>query len=878
MTKLFAPIPPPNSIGRPHLIERLNNSQHSKLTLVSAAAGFGKTTVVSQWVQTIQAKHKIKAAWLSLDKGDNDPIRFLTYMVAALQTIDPKIGTSLLSTLQSAQPPPPEAILVGLVNEMSQLSAELLLVLDDYHILDNPEIDQAIIFLLENMPPPMHLVMISREDPSFPLSRMRVRGELTELREADLRFTAKEAADFFNAAMGLSLALEDILALEQRTEGWIAGLQLAALSLQGQDPHHTAEFIQNFSGSHRFVLDYLTEEVLAQQPDNIRQFMLNTSILDRINGPLCDAVMGDNGQNSQQTLEFLERSNLFIIPLDHERGWYRYHHLFGDLLRQRLNASLKNNGDPQAQRILHQRASDWFKAQGLDLEGFKHATAAADFERAIALIRGNGMPLQFRGGAPPIISWLKSLPTAELDARPELWVTWASSILMLGKVKGVEEKVRAAEVQLEAAPQTPEIRDLIGRIASVRATVAVTQHQIDRIVWQGERALEYLLPANLPVRTSIKWALGYAHQLTENRDAAMANYQEAVQISAAIGHNMIDMMAHTGLGEIQEAQLEYGTSFNSRQRAIELAGDPPLPSACDVFLGIGRMHYAQNALDKAREFAEISLKLAQQIAYTDRFLDAELFLAKLKLAQGLIPLSEAVQTVKGLAQTARQQNFTVPLPRIMGGQVALLLLQDEVAAAEKLAKEHNLPISQAQVALAQNDPQQAIEFLRPVYDQAVTNNWRNVQLESGMWLALAFNALGDEAQAVDHIGRALTLAAPSKLLRHFVDAGQPMQTLLKQKGVKQLNPTYVNHILAVFGAERPLIPAKEQGLVEPLSPRELEILALIAEGLSNKEIGERLYLALNTVKGHNRNIFGKLQVQRRTEAVARARELNLVSD
>src|SRR6266702_2709395 len=410
-TKLYIPRLRPNVVSRPRLIERLNEGLHGKLILIAAPAGFGKTTLVSQWL----AAGPRPTAWLSLDEGENDPTRFLTYLVAALQTIAATLGEGALGVLQSPQPPPTEAILTALLNDLTTIQDQFVLVLDDYHVIEAKPIDQVLTYLVEHLPPHMHLVITTREDPQLPLARLRARGHLTEVRTADLRFTPSEAAAFLNQVMGLPLSAEDIAALERRTEGWIAGLQLAALSMQGHED--AASFIRSFTGSHHFVLDYLVEEVLGQQSERVQTFLLRTSILDRMSGPLCDAVVLDPSISGQATLEYLEHANLFIIPLDNERRWYRYHHLFADLLRQRLHQSIASSpGDAQSQvNELHIRASLWYEDHGLSMEAFHHAAAAHDVERATRLVEGKGMPLQFRGAVVPVLHWLKSLPKTVLD-------------------------------------------------------------------------------------------------------------------------------------------------------------------------------------------------------------------------------------------------------------------------------------------------------------------------------------------------------------------------------------------------------------------------------------------------------------------------------
>ncbi len=697
-TKLHVPAPRPQAVPRPHLVARLNAGLnaglHRKLTLLSASAGFGKSTLVSEWLAACGRP----AAWLSLDEGDNDPIRFLTYLVAAMQTLVEGFGSGVMGQLQSPLPPSLEGVLTALINEMTTLPIEGLLVLDDYHVIDAQPVDQVLTFLLEHLPPQLHLVIATREDPQLPLARMRVRDQLAELRAEDLRFTQAEAAAFLNQAMGLDLSPEAVALLETRTEGWIAGLQLAAISMRGhQDP---AGFIASFTGSHRFVLDYLVEEVLQRQPEHLQAFLLATSILDRICAPLCEAVLGRDG--GQETLNVLEHANLFIVPLDDERRWYRYHHLFAELLRQRLLQSAPKSGEEGSVAAYHRRASVWFEENGMELDAFRHAAAAHDLPRATRLVEGEGMPLHFRGAVAPVLSWLASLPAADLNASPSLWVMYASALLFVGQMPGVEPKLQAAEAALEGALLDERIRDLIGHIASIRATLAITRHEAETILHQSQRALEYLHPGNLPVRTATAWTLGHAYELQGERAEARRAYSEALSNSQAIGHIVITLGASTGLGRLDEAENKLEQAAQTYRRVLDLAGESPLPVVCEAHLGLARISVAWNDLDAAERHARQGAQLARHLESTDRFSACE----------------------EVLAQVIRAR---------------------EAAA-----------------------------------------------------------------------------------------------------------------------------------LLEPLSARELEILRLIARGHSNREIGEQLFLALDTVKGYNRTLFDKLQVQRRTEAVARARELKLL--
>lgn len=411
-TKLYIPALRSRTVIRQRLTERLNKGMYRKLTLISAPAGYGKTTLVSEWL----AGCKRPAAWLSLEPGDSELTRFLTYMIAALQTIEGNIGEGVLSVLHSPQPAPTESILTALLNELAALPAPLILVLDDYHAASSREVDEAVSFLLDHLPAQLHLVITSREVPAISLPRLRARDQLTELYAADIRFTLSEAEALFNHVMNLQLSTDHITELQSRTEGWAAGLRLAALSIQ--EDRDADRLLQSFTGNHHFVLDYLAEEVLQRQSSKVQDFLLRTSILDRLCGSLCDDLMGYSGASGKDMLIELDRRNLFVVPMDQERRWYRYHHLFADILRRRLleNTALGDISE------LHRRASLWYENQGFEIEAFHHAVKAQDITRSARLLQGRGMPLHLRGAAKMALDWLESLPAKELDARPELWV------------------------------------------------------------------------------------------------------------------------------------------------------------------------------------------------------------------------------------------------------------------------------------------------------------------------------------------------------------------------------------------------------------------------------------------------------------------------
>ena len=736
-TKLYRPALRSTLVGRPRLVERLtiglrqNQGFGRKLTLISAPAGFGKTTLVSSWIDALrsqavdsqltnQNKRADPVAWLSLDEGDNDPTRFLTYFISALQTLDLSnaegldlsnveedalpLGQGVLDVIQSPQPPPIESSLTVLLNEIAALPINLLFVLDDYHAIDSPLVDRALTFLVEHLPSSMHLVVATREDPPLPLARLRAQGQLTELRAADLRFTPEEAAGFLNQVSGLSLSAAEITALEIRTEGWIAGLQLAAISMQGNDD--IGGFIESFTGSHHFVMDYLVEEVLNQQSASVQHFLLCTSILERLCGALCEAVLQAPAGSGQEMLAEIEQANLFLIPLDNERRWYRYHHLFADLLQQRLQQQIgsTSKGKPSADEALsedtlHSRASIWFEENGLAIEAFQHAVAANNIDRAARLAEGDGMPLLFRGAVAPVVTWLESLPKDELDARPSLWVMYGSAMLFVGQNSQVEEKLHAAEAALAQVGKNAKTRDDIGHIATIRATLAVTQLDAQTIIAQAQRALAYLHPHNVPVRTATTWALGFAHQIQGNRAAAKDAYTEAIAASEAIGHFIIHIMSMTGLGNILEADCQLYEAAETYQRVLEVVGKRPTPSVCEAHHGLARIYYEWNDLSLARQHAEQSIHFAEQIEGFASLALSTAQLAQIKLAQG--KLADAV-TLVNQAERFLQQKSTLPYaPEIFVTKVAVLLHQGHLTAAAKIAEDNALSLSQARIYLTQ---------------------------------------------------------------------------------------------------------------------------------------------------------------------------------
>ncbi len=705
---------------------------------------------------------------------------------------------------------------------------------------------------------------------------------MTELRAADLRFTPSEAADFLNQVMGLNLTADDIAALETRTEGWIAGLQLAAISLQGHED--VAGFIRSFAGSHHFVLDYLVEEVLQRQPESIQTFLLRTSILDRLCGPLCDAVMSAV-PSGQETLEYLERANLFIVPLDNERRWYRYHHLFAELLRQRLHQSLASSGGDEGRSMAeyHIRASQWYEDNALEIEAFHHAAAANDIERAERLIIGGRIPQHSRAAVTAVFDWLDSLPRTVLDARPWLWVRSATVALNAGRTTGVEEKLKAAEEALQDADLDDKTRDLIGQIAAVRATLALANYQPEAMINQAHRALEYLHPDNVPFRGRAVRTLGFAYQLQGDRAAARQAYTEAKAIKQAPGNIHLTVSATTGLGNVQESENQLYQAAETYRCSLQLLGDQARSNADQEFIGLARIAYEWNDLDAAEQYGQQSLQLARQyVGAIDRFVLSEVFLARLRLAQR--DVTGAAVMLAETEQSVRQNGFVRRMPEVAAAQVLTLLQQGNLAGAAHVAQAHDLPLSQARVHLAQGDPSAALAVLEPYRRRVEERAWADEQLKTMILQAVAFDALGDRNKAVELLDAALAMAEPGGFVRIFLDEGAPMARLLREAGSRGVRPEYVRRLLAAYpvdDARLATLPATSVAgsrLAEPLSSRELEVLPLIAKGLTNQEIAARLYLSLHTVKAHARNIYAKLGVNSRTKAVARGRTLGYLSE
>ncbi len=895
-TKLYTPPSRPGIVLRPRLIDRINAGHQGKLTLVSAPAGFGKTTLVTGWITAGERP----AAWLSLDEGDSDPMRFLAYVVAALQTVAPQIGTRIMSLLESPPPPPIESLLTSLLNEIATMPHDLTLVLDDYHVLDSQQIDEILAFLVDNQPPQMHLLITTREDPRLPLARLRARGQLTELRAADLRFTPDEAAEFLNHRMGLTLSPEDVVALEARTEGWIAGLQLAAISIQTSDD--TSRFIQSFTGSHHFVLDYLVEEVLNHQPPHIQDFLLKTSILDRICGALCDAVLHDAGHSSQHILEYIRQANLFLIPLDNERQWYRYHHLFGDLLRKRLQQAAHVDVNE-----LHIRASQWYEQHNLRSEGIHHALIAEDFGRAADMIElewayTHSTSFQSRGQ----LVWMQALPESMFRNRPVLSAGYGWVLLDFGEIDAADTHLCNAERWLAPEAQADDVvserivaddvafQHLPATIAAARAYLALAMGDIPSTIKHGQRVLALTSATDHHQRGMASSLLGLAHWSSSDLEAAFQFMTDGMESMYRLGNVPFALSNTFGLADIRLAQGRLLDAIGIYKNALQVAESQPftVQGVADLFMGLGDLHREQNDLEMAREYLQKSETLGKQAGLPDwrvRFCQAQ---ARMKQVTG--DFASALE----LLNEAERLYYATPVPNprpIAAARACVWIEQGQIDKALSWAHERGLSfnseisylnefelITLARIHITQyehNRVQQSVDevasLLGRLHDAAETNQRMGSVIEISILQARLYWVQGDRDIALTMLQRALQLAEPEGYVRVFVDEGMSMKAMLSEALTRGIRPAYTQKLIAAFqpAHRQPLV---SQPLIEPLSERELEILRLVADGLSNQEISQYLFIALNTVKGHNRNIYQKLQVNRRTEAVARARELGLI--
>ncbi len=900
-TKLYIPRARPSLVSRPRLTAQLAEGLTRPLTLISAPAGFGKTTLLAEWIQGAthfpSASH-IGMAWLSLDAGDNDPTRFWTYFIAALQTLNPRLGADALALLQSPQPPPLESILTRVLNDLADFQDEFALVLDDYHVIDSQPVHEALAFAIDHLPPPsgMRLILASRADPPLPLARFRARGQLVELRAEDLRFTPDEAAEFLNRVMGLGLPAAHIATLGERTEGWIAGLQLAALSMRGRAD--LTGFIQAFTGSHAYVVDYLADEVLRQQPAEVEQFLLRTAILDRLSGPLCDAVAEQT--HSQAMLERLERDNLFLVPLDVDRQWYRYHQLFADVLRSRLrqtqHAEIPN---------LHRRASSWFQHNGLLEEAVQHALAGADYAHAMQLIEGIFEASLQKGAILNLLRWMNAIPTEHIRTRPRLCLAYAWSLSAWTSAGDRSRSWEAIEAWTQAALQALSPEDsgadtIRAEVLVIRANVASIREDFALTADLSQRALEYLTPDS-SWRNLMTMLLGEAHLMVGDAQFAEAKLSEASAMSRKAGSNDFWMLITTHLADAKVVRGQLRPATTLYQQVVDYAAKSrqPLRRASMAYSGLANILYEHNRLDEALAYLRTGREIIEQAGGSLRSTIVNAIpLARAQQAQG--NTEAALATLTQLEELAHREQVH-PLTRAMiaAYYARIHLAQGDLpfvagwVSASGLSKDDARPdaIRPASRAveyttlvrfyLRTGEAEAAPGLLERLIHTATAMGRAGHLVELYMLQAVAYSALRETPRALAALEVALTHAEPEGYIRTFVDEGEPVRVLLKRLAISERLRAYVGKLLVAFtdlGEVALASPSSDlqSQLAEPLTDRELEVLRLVAEGLSDRQMAERMTVVVGTVKRHLNNLYGKLGVHSRTQALARARELGLV--
>jgi LuxR family maltose regulon positive regulatory protein len=953
-TKLYIPPARPGLVSRPRLVERLDEGLRTgrKLTLISAPAGFGKTTLLNEWIHSRMGSKKLHStasmevragdrssalharpsgsalgfSWLSLDAGDNDPTRFWAYVIAALQTVYPDVGQGALTALRASQPRslPSELLLTGLINEVAAEPKPLVLVLDDLHVIDSAQIHEGIIFLLDHLPPGMHVAFSSRADPPWPLARRRARGEMTELRARDLRFTPQEVASFLNDVVGLGLSAEDTAALDTRTEGWIAGLQLAALSMRGS--RDVSAFVSAFSGSHRLILDYLVEEVLDRQPASIQAFLLQTSVLERMTASLCDEVMeaqhtdetaGCRCVGSQETLEYLEQANLFLVPMDNERRWYRYHHLFAELLRGRLHQR-----QPDLVPVLHRRASRWYEARELIDEAIGHALDAGDVEWATDLVEENGLQMVIRSECSTLAKWLEALPEELVRERPWLCVCHAWARYYVGPREQVEPRLQDAERWMARAETSAlteaEGRYVAGHIAALRAYMALQNEELGRVAELAQRALD-LLPtkddasASQQASGSLRKvsyaratsAIALAETPRERGDlvASERAYARAREIAEECGNIPMAVSAVAYMAYQQAKQGRLHKALETNRQALTLSIGPDgreLPAAGLPYVKMGDLMREWNELETATQYLERGIELCLQWGHADALITGYTTLARVQLAQGkLAPARDTYHHAERLHLKTDVDPWAICW--IDDCRLRLWLAEGDLSAAAAWAEDSGLTtdgalsyvrdlehvnLARVLVARGLHRPDgpcldQALALLERLSEAAEGAGWVGRAVEVLVLRSVALTAFGDPDAALSALVRALALGEPGGYVRTFVDEGVPVRELLVVAVARGAAPhrAYMGRLLSAFGSapkENVWGSVPSSDLVEPLTERELQVLRLMATDLTSPKMAGELVISVNTVRTHIQHIYQKLGVHSRHEAVVRARELDLL--
>jgi LuxR family maltose regulon positive regulatory protein len=880
-TKLHAPRSRPGVVPRPRLAERLTHGVTLKVTLVSAPPGFGKSTLVAEWIAARRSVEPV--AWLSLDPNDNDPAGFWRHVAEALRTTVLDTGGDAVAVLESPEPQVDRA-LRSLINDLAKLRHDVVLVLDDYHAIERAEIHDAVAYLIDRLPSAAHLLITTRADPPLPLARLRARGELAEIRAADLRFTPDEAAAYLSGTMGLELTADDIAALEARTEGWIAALQLAALSMQGRaDP---ASFIASFAGDDRYVVDYLTDEVLARQPEYVRSFLLRTSILDQVTASLCEAVTGRS--DARAILEKLDRGNLFLFALDDQRRWYRYHHLFADVLRARLL-----DEQPDVAPGLHRKASDWFENNGERSEAIRHALAAGAFERAAELVELAIPDLRRTRTETTLRRWLEALPERVIEVRPVLAAALAGARMQTGEFAGVGELLTTAERSLKPAgaaepvvADASELPRLPGTLAMLRAGYARITGDLPGTIANAQRALDVVVPDDHLSRGGAASLLGLAAWETGDLDSAYRSFADGMASLELGGHRSDVVGGQVTLADIRIAQGRLGDAMRAYQRGVDIAvgGEgPPLRGAADMHVGMSDVLRERNDLVGAAEHLAASRELGDDNGlpknpYRSRVVDARLQQAEGDLVRALELLDEAERVF-----FADFSPVVTPIPalkarlRIAQGRLADAREWGDragVTAADDITYAGQFDLATlARLLLAESRVDEAVALTERLVAPALERGWVGAAIDALIVQALARHAGGDASGALASLEAAFAYAEPEGYVRVFADEGPAMAALLRAATRRGLAPSYVSLLEAAVKSTGRI---RRQPLVEPLSERELEVLRLLATNLSGPEIADHLVVSLNTVRSHTKAIFAKLGVNSRRAAVSRASELDML--
>jgi LuxR family transcriptional regulator, maltose regulon positive regulatory protein len=913
-TKLFIPPSRTHLVIRPRLIKRLDDGMNYKLTLISAPAGFGKTTLVSSWINKLEQVHpgaeNIKVCWISLDKRDNDAIIFWQYVVAAFQTISPAIGEIVKTMLNSMSAFATQVIITMLINEIvehhqgDRQSQSVILILDDYHLINNQDIHASLNFFLDHLPHFMHLIITTRADPPLQLSYRQGRSEVNQIRAAELSFNTEESVEFLNTQMGLELSQNDILTLENHTEGWITGLQLAAISLQDQP--NKQEFVSSFAGDDRYIADYLIDQVLQYQPSHIQDFLLQTSILNQLSAPICKTLTGKD--DSQKILNQLENDNLFLSPLDNRREWFRYHSLFADLLKARLRTVY--NEDQISE--LHLQASEWYEIGGELIEAIDHAILGGAHSQAAQLIQQHSEEIFKQSQLNTLANWMQVLPQNVRESKPVLNMIYAWTLLALGQTKKTEDclmeiqkVIGLAAVDISShtlASLDANVRGALLEILTIRSVLAINRFDIPKTLelcqivepWLTDNEQPHLFNPVLSLRTVILFNLGLAYEFSGDGFAAETAFQEAATLSIEQENIHILPVAISHLGQLQVLQGQLHQAKNTYQQALKSGGKitgKHSPIAGIAEIGLGNLYYEWNDLEQSYHHHKAGLELGKQWNHSEILLAGYLGLALLEKAKG--NFTGAFELLQELESILIDNQAHMLLPAVNVFRARLWTYQGNITEANQWLKRADLRldakltylqesdyITYARILVARQQWDDADKLILRLLKFADSGNRNTRIVELLILQSLIQKGQNQLHLAGETLSRALKIAEPEGYMRIFLDEGPAVATLLFQLVANEAVSSYAREILRAFGAleiESQKEEVSHSDLIEPLSDREIEVLQYLAEGFSNREVAQKLTISLSTVKTHTRNIYGKLGVNSRTQAIAQARIWGIIS-